>query len=626
MKSQFKILALIIVAGGWARLAAADATTADTAAPATTARTVTFNGAISTQQWALKDLNPQWPADWSGYNFLVLEMRASTPQRFSLWVYTAAGPHRIEIQPLGQNVWMRAAVPLQYFVSQDQSGNDLASATNRKYGSFWISVWGPFGSIKNVQALGVTMFYPINKPTLEIRSMTLAKDDPGSAFLTNDATTDQFRQWALADWPRKINSPEQLAQELADEEKNLTPTGFNYGKYGGYVDTQVKATGFFRVEQVDGKWWMVDPDGHLFICQSLNGIPGAGGVGRQGGAAATPAPGSPPAASLTTRRLQAWGFTTGAAGSGMPYIVRLNWPRTATWLGLPDVYDDNFAAQIDQSAASQCTPHKDDPLLVGYFVGNEPPWSDRESEVCDLILKGTATGTQAKLKDFLAAGDTPARRKEFVVSAFEQYLQLIGSAIKKYDPNHLNLGIRFGGDPNDEVMRCGRFFDVCSINVYDYEPTKQVKRAYELTGRPILIGEYHIGVPADGLGAGLVQARDQIERGKAYRYFVEQAAALPGFVGAHWFTWQDEPVLGRQDGENYNIGFVDATNRPYAELVAAAQATHRQLEAVHSGKAAPFSEKPLASDAGTPDTAWAEKDYRPEYHPAPAFVSSPGGK
>jgi hypothetical protein len=31
-----------------------------------------------------------------------------------------------------------------------------------------------------------------------------------------------------------------------------------------------------------------------------------------------------------------------------------------------------------------------------------------------------------------------------------------------------------------------------------------------------------------------VQVRDQKERGVAYRYYVEQAAALPGFLGAPW--------------------------------------------------------------------------------------------
>jgi hypothetical protein len=102
----------------------------------------------------------------------------------------------------------------------------------------------------------------------------------------------------------------------------------------------------------------------------------------------------------------------------------------------------------------------------------------------------------------------------------------------------------------------------------------------------------------------LVQAANQTERGIGYRYYVEQAASLECFLGAHWFTWRDEPVLGRQDGENYNIGFVDATNRPYAPLVEAAQTTIKRLEDVHSGKILPFGQKPRASDAGTPSSPW----------------------
>jgi hypothetical protein len=54
-----------------------------------------------------------------------------------------------------------------------------------------------------------------------------------------------------------------------------------------------------------------------------------------------------------------------------------------------------------------------------------------------------------------------------------------------------------------------------------------------LTGLPILIGEFHIGVPADGLAAGLAQAKDRVERGIAYRYCVERAASLEWFLGAH---------------------------------------------------------------------------------------------
>ena len=42
-------------------------------------------------------------------------------------------------------------------------------------------------------------------------------------------------------------------------------------------------------------------------------------------------------------------------------------------------------------------------------------------------------------------------------------------------------------------------------------------------------------------------------------------------VGTHWFQWQDQALTGRFDGENYQIGFVTATDTPYPELVAAAR-------------------------------------------------------
>jgi hypothetical protein len=273
-------------------------------------------------------------------------------------------------------------------------------------------------------------------------------------------------------------------------------------------------------------------------------------------------------------------------------------------LGMPDVYSDEFARGIEQAAERQCAAVKSDPWALGYFLGNEPPWEGREREVVDMFLADPESATQARLKEYLARGDTPKRREEFVHTMFARYLAMMGEAIKKYDPNHLNLGIRFGGNPSPAIARLGKAFDVCSINVYEYEPTSQLKRVYEATGRPIVIGEFHFGVPADGLGAGLVQTANQVERGKGYRYYMEQAAALPCFLGAHWFQWADEPVLGRMDGENYNIGLVDVTNRPYPELVEAAKATHRRLHDVHAGKLPPFAERPKASEAGTPGSPW----------------------
>ncbi len=573
---------------------------------------VTFEGRVSEHKWWLEEIDPQWPSDWSEYNYLVVEMKASSPQRVAVWIHTANGKRRIMFHPFGQNVWLRASIPLQHFRGRDQRGNDLASANNRRFDSFWLSTWGPFGDLKNVEAISVLMDYPLGSPTLEIRSVELSKEDPGSAFLEAGPHVDEFGQWAHADWPRKIESREQLENELAAEQNAFKDTSeFGYCEYGGYQATQAKATGFFRVEQIDGKWWLVDPHGHLFLSTGSNCISTGGGRRRGGGGGSEQ---TLAGRNLVSQRMSAWGFNTVGNWSRFQvsddadrkvYVVTFRGPRIEpSYLGMPDVYSEDFAASADEAAQRQCAALKDDPWLLGYFIGNEPPWPERESEVVDMFLNGSDTATKTKLQAFLAQGDTPQRRVEFVYGMFEHYLTVIGDAIKRHDPNHLNLGIRFGGSPPEGVMRMGKTFDVCSINVYEYEPTAQLKRVYEATGRPIMIGEFHLGVPADGLGAGLVQTADQVERGKGYRYYVEQAAALPCFLGAHWFQWSDEPVLGRFDGENYNIGLVDNTNRPYVELIEAAKVTHKRLHDVHAGKVLPFDDRPKASAAGTPGSPW----------------------
>ena len=570
-----------------------------TPAPLTAKDAVTrfaFDGVSSELRISMKELGQESPADLSVFTHLVMEMRMSSPQRLLLWLYTTNGPRSVSIIGFGQNAWLRASIPLQYFVGRDSSGNDLASAQNRRANCCWYSVWGPFGDIKLVESIAIAMEYPLNKPSIELRNVHLSKKDEGSEFFEADPVLDSFGQWALADWPRKLKGKEQLTRELAAEERAFgRAADFGYSRYGGYKSNRAKATGFFRVEKIDDRWWFVDPEGHLFLSTGINGTPG-GGAGFGGTNAGT-------SAERTNRRLDSWGITTG--GQGRPGTAFLRWPLGQTFLGLPDVYSQKFADDIDASANTQCTPRKNDPLLIGYFVGNEPPWNGRESELCGLILSGPDSATKAKLKETLVQGDTPIRRREFILRCFARYLEIICGAVRKYDPNHLLLGIRFGGKMADEALVMARIFDVCSINVYEYEPTKQIIRAARLSDRPVLIGEYHIGVPADGLAAGLVQAKDQAERGVAYRYYVEQAASLEWFLGAYWFQWRDEPVLGRMDGENYNIGFVDVTDRPYAELIEAAKITHKRLMDVHSGKLLPFAQHPMASDAGAPSTPWA---------------------
>jgi hypothetical protein len=541
-------------------------------------------------------------------------------------------------------VWVRAPIPLRFYRQPAGNGVDLAATFNQPRSSYWINIGGgsSVGPITNVLGITVAMDNPVGSPTLEIRSAALSTNDPGDVVLEGKPLVDELGQYTHADWPGKAHSLAELKSHWAAEEAALTDAPTNRDSYGGFSDTKARATGFFRVEQIDGRWWFVDPDGHLFYSTGLNGVGVFSGTrveGREDLFAALP-PANMSAslpggrgrgrgmggsfytwnlqrrfgddwrqkwAEFTTKRLKAWGFNTmhnwGATNLDEPrvpyaYMMR-GWQLGSSVMGMPDVYAEDFTRRVDEVAASQLEPRKHDPYMLGYFIGNEPPWPGRESQLCDLILSGPASEMQNNLKKFLADGDTRARRKEFVLAAFQVYLDAINTAVRKHDPNHLNLGIRFGGSPADDVLKAARGFDVFSVNIYRYAPSRETfDRIYSLAQKPILIGEFHIGAPERGLSQGLVQAMNQDERAAGYRYYVEQCASHPAVIGTHWFQWLDQPVTGRNDGENYNIGFVDVTDQPYVEMITAAKLTHDRLLEIHRGTIPPTDRRPKASEAG----------------------------
>lgn len=104
-----------------------------------------------------------------------------------------------------------------------------------------------------------------------IRVRTNPVSDP--FFLTE--IVDRFGQAAKEDFPYKVRDEEHLLEvtrkELADLAASDGPPGRS--KWGGWANgPKLKGTGYFRTEKVNGKWWMVDPDGHLFWSNGIANI------------------------------------------------------------------------------------------------------------------------------------------------------------------------------------------------------------------------------------------------------------------------------------------------------------------------------------------------------------------
>ncbi len=78
---------------------------------------------------------------------------------------------------------------------------------------------------------------------------------------------DRYGQFIHKDWPGKTKNDGDLKADLQRELEEIenNPAPDDRSTYGGWLKgKRLEATGNFQVRKVDGKWWMVDPEGYLF--------------------------------------------------------------------------------------------------------------------------------------------------------------------------------------------------------------------------------------------------------------------------------------------------------------------------------------------------------------------------
>lgn len=43
-------------------------------------------------------------------------------------------------------------------------------------------------------------------------------------------------------------------------------------QYGGWKKVKHQGTGFFRLEYIDNRWWLIDPEGNVFLSLGINHV------------------------------------------------------------------------------------------------------------------------------------------------------------------------------------------------------------------------------------------------------------------------------------------------------------------------------------------------------------------
>ena len=509
---------------------------------------------------------------------------------------------------------------------------------------------------------------PGYQATLYLKDLYLAAEMPPPLPAPAQPVVDRLGQWTARDWPGKTRSEAELKTRLLALEKNAPAQQFPAGwsRYGGYKAKPFKASGYFRTHHDGQRWWLVDPAGYAFLSVGVDVMrPDAQGpvAGMEDLFAWLPAREDAQFKeayagaqlsfhtvnlirafgpqwrrrweTMTAGLTRQWRFNTIANWSdrpfiknaGLPYVLNMSgFPATGKKLfrDFPDVFDPAYREGA-RGFARQLEEVKNDPLLIGYFLSNEPHWAFGNHNLAfEMLGTPDASFTKKELVGFVKKqykGDLNAFNAAWKLSlptfealettvlrqasqltpqsgadldAFsnvmvDAYVKTVCDEVKAVDPNHLNLGLRYAYISSDLCYRAGAYFDVFSINGYSSPLPPNTAEVARRSGKPVLIGEFHFGSTDRGLPAtGIQGAADQTQRGVAYRHYVEGGLARPEVVGLHYFQWNDQPVLGRFDGENYNIGLVDVCNRPYPELTEAVRLTNERLYEVAAGKQKPY--------------------------------------
>ena len=226
---------------------------------------------------ALEKFDKNFPTDWSGYNYLVLDMMCSTSQRVYVGLTTETGYNELRIIFYGVGGRIRTAIPLDYFSKPAAGAHDLAATYNHKRPMSYINLdRGTRRPLVGVDSVGFRMHCPVGgDQKIKLYDVYLSVADPGDAYLEDTPVVDEFGQWNLGDFEDKVHSLAELLDAWAKEDaeiEEMKRQAPRNSKYGGSLRYKTKATGFFRVEKIEKKWWFVDPDGYLFLSLGANGI------------------------------------------------------------------------------------------------------------------------------------------------------------------------------------------------------------------------------------------------------------------------------------------------------------------------------------------------------------------
>lgn len=373
-----------------------------------------------------------------------------------------------------------------------------------------------------------------------------------------------------------------------------------YDIYGGITNSTIggKATGFFHVERIAGRFYVIDPIGNPFFAVGVNGL-NTGDTQNQKDVVLDKFGSTDKYWNSITKSLRNIGVNT-ATGSfasssqtSTPINGIINISGIASYMGslglsvstggssafayndTMNVFDPDFIAYVDNANSSTLEKYKDNDKIIGYTSDNELP-KNKDMLLCYLTLDPSVSFnafSYAAAWAWLSAKTgkinpslenvKPEYYEEFKAFVYSRLFKTVSEVIEKYDPNHMYIGTRadsYNKTSEGYLRAAGRYCDLLTINMYDgMEPSvATMATIYRYSGRPFIVTEFYAKAEdaydmngqllANQQNAGWV-VKTQQDRANYYENYTLLLLESRYCVGWIWYRFRDnDQSLYTNDG------------------------------------------------------------------------------
>ena len=318
----------------------------------------------------------------------------------------------------------------------------------------------------------------------------------------------------------------------------------------------------FKIEKIQGKHWLIKPNGQPLFAHGITHA-------------------SNQYAKLNyqnfSQACKSIGFN--AYGYGCPEPLRRDMPFIESWNHLVpisyyrgkngvqflDVFDPKVQKKLEIGVKAKCLSSRDNPNTIGYCwtdLGSWPLENPSGKNWVEFIrqLPPDTPGQKAYQK-FLKTWKGSSKKQRdlgFLRLIAREYFKVIGNTQRKFAPNHLVFGERFGINSLniyetmvlEVVEEMLPYVDAIAVQppFHSKFPKEDFDKIYKLTQKPIMICDFAIRFKdGDKDIRGWKPESDSIAAGKAYSQYIKDAFKTKYVIGSFWCNPVDTKVgFGKQ--------------------------------------------------------------------------------